>query len=58
MCDIGMAIKYLWRHGSKTEEGIDAKQKAIENLGKCFNITNSFDVINYEQISTDKEIHI
>ena len=35
MCDIGMAIKYLWRHGRKTEEGIDAKQKAIEDLKKA-----------------------
>ena len=35
MCDIGMAIKYLWRHGRKTEEGIDAKQNAIEDLKKA-----------------------
>ena len=38
--------------------GIIDKQKAIDNLGKCFNITNSFDVINYEQISTNKEISV
>lgn len=32
--DIGNAIKYLWRHGRKEEEGIDTIDKAIEDLRK------------------------
>ncbi|MGM9858673.1 MAG: M16 family metallopeptidase [Bacilli bacterium] len=38
--------------------GIVDKQKVINVLGRYFNITNSFNVINYKQISTDKEISI
>lgn len=34
-CDIGMAIKYLWRHGKKDEEGISSNEKAIEDLRKA-----------------------
>lgn len=34
-CDIGMAIKYLWRHGKKNEEGITSNEKAIEDLRKA-----------------------
>ena len=34
-CDIGMAIKYLWRHGKKNEDGIDSAKKAIEDLKKA-----------------------
>lgn len=33
--NIGSAIKYLWRHGLKEEEGIDTKEKAIEDLEKA-----------------------
>lgn len=32
---IGNAIKYLWRHGLKHEEGISDNQKAIEDLKKA-----------------------
>lgn len=32
--NIGNAIKYLWRHGRKEEEGIDTINKAIEDLRK------------------------
>src|SRR5574344_395847 len=31
----GNAIKYLWRHGLKHEEGIDDKDKAVEDLEKA-----------------------
>ena len=30
-----MAIKYLWRHGKKSEDGIDSAKKAIEDLKKA-----------------------
>lgn len=33
--NIGNAIKYLWRCGVKTEEGMDIKDKAIEDLQKA-----------------------
>lgn len=34
-CNVGMAIKYLWRNGKKLEEGIDQRDKAIEDLKKA-----------------------
>ncbi|MGM9533071.1 DUF3310 domain-containing protein [Intestinibacter sp.] len=33
--NIGSAMKYLWRHGLKTEEGIADKDKSIEDLKKA-----------------------
>ena len=33
--NIGAAMKYLWRHGRKTEEGMSEKEKAIEDLRKA-----------------------
>lgn len=33
--DIGNAIKYLWRCGLKTEGGMSAKEKEIEDLKKA-----------------------
>lgn len=33
--NIGNALKYLWRAGLKTEEGITNKEKAIEDLKKA-----------------------
>ena len=33
--DIGNAIKYLWRHGLKSEEGKNDTQKSIEDLEKA-----------------------
>lgn len=33
--NIGNAIKYLWRAGIKTEEGISNKDKQIEDLEKA-----------------------
>lgn len=33
--DIGNAIKYLWRAGLKTEQGLSSKQKEIEDLNKA-----------------------
>lgn len=33
--NIGNAIKYLWRCGVKTEEGMDIQDKAIEDLQKA-----------------------
>lgn len=33
--NIGNAIKYLWRCGIKTEEGMDIQDKAIEDLRKA-----------------------
>lgn len=32
---IGNAIKYLWRAGLKTEEGLTGRQKEIEDLEKA-----------------------
>lgn len=32
---IGNAIKYLWRNGLKVEEGMDTKEKQIEDLKKA-----------------------
>lgn len=32
---IGNAIKYLWRAGLKTEEGLQDKEKEIEDLRKA-----------------------
>ena len=32
---IGNAIKYLWRAGLKTEEGIDARAKQIQDMEKA-----------------------
>ena len=32
---IGNAIKYLWRHGLKNEEGISEKDKTIQDLEKA-----------------------
>ena len=52
---VGNAIKYLWRAGLKKEEGLDDKQKEIEDLNKAIwyirdrikqlemnNVTNKF----------------
>ena len=33
--NIGNAIKYLWRHGLKSEEGMDDTEKSIEDLKKA-----------------------
>lgn len=33
--DIGAAIKYLWRAGLKTEEGMTDREKEIEDLRKA-----------------------
>lgn len=33
--NIGNALKYLWRAGIKTEEGISNKEKQIEDLHKA-----------------------
>ena len=33
--NVGNAIKYLWRAGIKTEEGISNKDKQIEDLNKA-----------------------
>lgn len=33
--DIGNAIKYIWRHGLKGEEGMGDTAKAIEDLEKA-----------------------
>lgn len=33
--NIGSAMKYLWRHGLKKEEGMADKDKAIEDLKKA-----------------------
>lgn len=33
--DIGNALKYLWRAGLKTEDGISDKEKEIEDLQKA-----------------------
>ena len=33
--NIGNAIKYLWRCGIKTEEGMDIQDKAVEDLRKA-----------------------
>ena len=33
--NIGNAIKYLWRNGLKDEEGMDSKQKQLEDLRKA-----------------------
>lgn len=33
--NIGNAMKYLWRAGIKTEEGISTKEKQIEDLHKA-----------------------
>lgn len=39
--NVGSAIKYLWRQGLKTEEGISDKDKQIEDLKKAiFYITD------------------
>ena len=32
---VGNAIKYLWRAGLKTEEGLDAKMKQIQDMQKA-----------------------
>lgn len=32
---IGNAVKYLWRAGLKTEEGLDAKEKQIQDMRKA-----------------------
>lgn len=32
---IGNAIKYLWRAGLKTEDGLDAKMKQIQDMEKA-----------------------
>lgn len=32
---IGNAIKYLWRTGLKTEEGLDAREKQIQDMEKA-----------------------
>ena len=33
--NIGNAMKYLWRHGLKKEEGMGDKDKSIEDLKKA-----------------------
>lgn len=33
--NVGNAIKYLWRAGLKTEEGLDAKLKQIQDMEKA-----------------------
>ena len=33
--NVGNAIKYLWRHGLKSEEGMSDEEKSIEDLQKA-----------------------
>lgn len=41
-CDIANAIKYIWRQGLKSEEGIDDNDKAIEDCQKAIIYINDF----------------
>ena len=44
--NIGSAIKYLWRAGLKSEEGMDISDKAIEDLQKAiFYIKDEIELI-------------
>jgi len=46
---IGNAIKYLWRAGLKIEEGLDAKEKQIQDMRKAiFYINRKIDMIDKE----------
>lgn len=46
---IGNAVKYLWRAGLKTEEGLDAKEKQIQDMRKAiFYINRKIDMIDKE----------
>lgn len=42
VCDIANALKYLWRAGLKTEEGISDKDKEAEDLRKALWYINDF----------------
>lgn len=48
--NIGSAIKYLWRAGLKSEEGMDISDKAIEDLQKSiFYINDEINLIKEQR---------
>jgi hypothetical protein len=51
--DIGMAIKYLWRHGRKHESGIDDTNKAKEDLRKAIVCINDH-ILNFLNDTEDE----
>lgn len=54
--DVGNAIKYLWRHGLKSEPGSDAREKAIEDLEKAmWYIKDEIDRLKTEISVKDKQ---
>lgn len=55
--NIGNAIKYLWRHGLKREDGITDKAKAVEDLRKAiWYINDEIDMIeNGEKSDTERD---
>jgi len=53
VCDIAMAIKYLWRQGLKQEQGMDPIQKQIEDCKKAIWYINDY----IEQIDPEHKYH-
>lgn len=47
---VGNAIKYLWRAGLKREEGLEDKEKEIEDLRKAiWYINDRIEQLGYEE---------
>lgn len=57
--DIGNAIKYLWRAGLKTEQGLSSKQKEIEDLNKAiWYIQDRIKQLQHEEERKENHRHI
>lgn len=57
--DIGNAIKYLWRAGLKTEQGLSSKQKEIEDLNKAiWYIQDRIKQLQHEEETKESNRHI
>lgn len=57
--DIGNAIKYLWRAGLKTEQGLSSKQKEIEDLNKAiWYIQDRIKQLQHEEERKEDDRHV
>lgn len=54
--NVGNVFKYLWRHGLKHEQGVNDRQKAIEDLRKAqFYLNDEIDRLEHEAVGNDTE---
>lgn len=54
--NVGNVFKYLWRHGLKHEQGVNDRQKAIEDLRKAqFYLNDEIERLEHEAVEIDTE---